>query len=160
MFLLFGQRGPMWEWRFVVVSMLDIVGSVLVTMSIIMAGGMLFMLAYSLLTVLTAAMKCCILRQNQTLRQWASLIVITAGPSSRPRVLPRCIPLLARSSPLTRNVVGRLYSPASIRCLSAHPARSEARTARPAQACSSTAWRLRRRGIGCWRGLCWVRWPP
>lgn len=49
------DSGPRWDPRFLLLSVLDILGNTLCMLSVIDAGGMMFMLAYSLLTVLTAS---------------------------------------------------------------------------------------------------------
>ena len=47
--------------------------------SIMLAGGMIFMLSYASLTVMTAVCKYCALGKNQSGAQWGALLVIVLG---------------------------------------------------------------------------------
>jgi hypothetical protein len=54
-------------------------GNFLNMASVIMAGGQLFMLAYSSITILNAVVKYLVLGKNQSTAQWGSLALVTVG---------------------------------------------------------------------------------
>ena len=78
-YLFVPHDGPRWEWRFALISTLDLAGNFLNMASIILAGGQLYMLSYSSITLLNAVVKYILLGKNQSCAQWASLGLITVG---------------------------------------------------------------------------------
>eukprot|EP01052_Picozoa_sp_SAG31_P030532 SAG31_NODE_3137_length_4632_cov_3.575871_3_plen_310_part_00 len=70
---------PRFDPKFVIITLMDLLGQLFITLSVIWAGGQIFMLAYSSITVLVALLKLWILDKNQTSQQWLGLGIITGG---------------------------------------------------------------------------------
>jgi drug/metabolite transporter (DMT)-like permease len=77
---LFGKSDEQrFNWRFWVVVFCDMLGMLLITISISYAGSSIFFVTFSWITIFAAVLKRIFLGKGQTCYQWVALIVLTIG---------------------------------------------------------------------------------
>jgi Kef-type K+ transport system membrane component KefB len=68
-----------YDWRFWIVLICDLIGMLLIAISISLAGSSVFFVTFSWITIFAATWKRIFLKQGQSYYQWAALILLTMG---------------------------------------------------------------------------------